>query len=315
MADRQDIPTVRASRSADDPLVLKLAHVEAALEFAHRRLDLPDNGSYRSVAWLDRDAVLWNVFAAPEFDLQPHRWCYPLVGCVPYRGWFSRRAADREARQLAGEGLEVRVRPVPAYSTLGRMRDPLTGPMLRMPVPELIATLFHELAHQKLYVADDGSFSESYATAVARAGLVCYLSEHGRDDWLAQWQARRATERQIIGLMLATRERLDTLYRRPQPEAGRRVAKYLELEQLRMRLHDEFGLDAPPGGFNNADLAQIAVYERKVGAFLDLLAEYGGDFAAFHGAVRRIANSGAESRKRFLDRPSTTGPALQTCIR
>ncbi|MGB0515187.1 MAG: aminopeptidase, partial [Wenzhouxiangellaceae bacterium] len=147
----------------------KLAWVLEARRFAHGHLALPDNGSYSRYVALDRDAVLWNVIATPEFSLEPKTWCYPWVGCLAYRGWFRLRRAEHEAERLRDKGLDVRVAPVAAYSTLGRFEDPVTSPMLAWNDAALAGLIFHELAHQRLFVPGDTAFNEAYASVVQRA--------------------------------------------------------------------------------------------------------------------------------------------------
>jgi len=140
--------------------------------FASQQLHLPDNPSYLSYANLDRPAAVWNVVAAPEWSLQPKQWCFPVAGCVSYKGYYDEAAAAQEAQQLAAQGLETAVQPVPAYSTLGWLNwaggDPLLSTFIGYPEGELARLIFHELAHQVVYVAGDTAFNESFATAVER---------------------------------------------------------------------------------------------------------------------------------------------------
>lgn len=279
----------------------KLLLVGEALEFAHARLGLPDNGSYRHLYEPDGDALLWNVVAVPEFALEPRRWCYPLVGCLSYRGWFDRAAAEREAVRLRRQGDDVRIAPVFAYSTLGHARDPLVAPMLDWPAPELVGRIFHELAHQRLFVPGDTAFSEAYAGAVERAGVAAFLEARGAQATIAAWQRRLALREARTQRLLAARHELLRIYARGGPPTALRRAKFGVLERLALELETQGLGGAPEGGFNNADLALIATYESGIGAFLDLLAEYDGDFGAFHAAVERLAAADPELRAKFLD--------------
>ena len=171
LSKREPIDEVLASPETDDELGRRLRLVQEAREFSIDELGLPDNDSYRSYSDLERDFVVWNVFAAPEFSLQAREWCYPIVGCVSYRGYFSETAAREEADRLARKGFDVAVGGVPAYSTLGNFADPVLSTMMRWDDVRLVSTLFHELAHQVLYIKDDTAFNESFATAVEEIGI------------------------------------------------------------------------------------------------------------------------------------------------
>ncbi len=161
-------PVADVINDADTPseLVERLRIVDAARDYSIEQLGLPDNKSYRSYTDLERDFVVWNVFAAPEFSLQPKRWCFPVAGCVSYRGYFKKESAIRESERLADKGFDVAVGGVVAYSTLGKFSDPLLNTMMRWDDVRLVAVLFHELAHQVVYVKGDSGFNESFATAV-----------------------------------------------------------------------------------------------------------------------------------------------------
>ncbi|MFU8876716.1 MAG: aminopeptidase, partial [Wenzhouxiangellaceae bacterium] len=234
LTQREDIENLLAAPDTPPETRRKLELVITARDFAHEELALPDNGSYSHYVDLDREAVLWNVVAAPEFSLEPRTWCYPLVGCLAYRGYFRREGAQRLAERLAAQGFDVRVSPVAAYSTLGRLRDPVTSPMLAWSGHRLAGLIFHELAHQRLFVRGDTTFNESYASAVERAGLERFLEHHpehhpdpgrpapGFDDMEAAFNR----------MLLDFRDRLQALYARDLPEAEMRRAKQACFEQL-----------------------------------------------------------------------------------
>ncbi|MDD5330670.1 MAG: aminopeptidase, partial [Sulfuricella sp.] len=152
--------------AADPELKHQLEDVAAIREFASRELALPDNNSYRAYADLGRPYVVWNVFAAPEFSVEPEKWCMAFVGCVNYRGYYDRADADRYADALRHRGLDAFVGGITAYSTLGLFDDPVLNTFLRLGDTEVARTLFHELAHQRLYVKGDSVFNESFATTV-----------------------------------------------------------------------------------------------------------------------------------------------------
>lgn len=282
-------------------------------EFATRELHLPDNDSYRSYVALDRDAVVWNVLATPEFSVEPRTWCYPLVGCLAYRGWFRQEAARRQAARLRERGLDVRVSPVAAYSTLGRFDDPVTSAMLAWDDPRLAGLILHELAHQRMFVSGDTAFNEAFATTVERAGLDRWLAARNDTATAERIAAGRTLDAEFTALMLDTRRRLAELYAGPLEPDAMRAAKANQYESMRAR-YAEFRQRTGSTRYdrwmardlNNADLALIATYERGVSAFGALLAEYDGDFAAFFEAVDRLADQPAETREAFLNSCRTT---------
>jgi predicted aminopeptidase len=304
---------VPVERLLEDPALdpqLK-AQVERALrirDYASRELGLPDNRSYRSYADLARPFVVWNVFAAGEFSVEPKQWCFPFAGCVNYKGYFSEEEARRHARQLAAEGHDVYVGGVPAYSTIGWFADPLLNTFIRYPEPELARLLFHELAHQVVYVKDDTVFNESFATVVERAGVARWLADHGSAadrERFAQLQRFRADFRRLV---TDARAALAKLYAGDDSIEGKRRRKAEVFDGLRaayaaqrMEWGGFAGYDrwfAQPLG--NAHLASVGIYTQLVPAFEALLAQQGGDLPRFYVAVRELAALPAEARKARL---------------
>ena len=295
----------------------KLAWVLEARAFAHDDLGLPDNGSYRRYVALDREAVLWNVIAAPEFSLEPKTWCFPLVGCLAYRGWFRHARARREAGRLRKKGLDVRVSPVAAYSTLGRFEDPVTSPMLAWTDAALAGLIFHELAHQRVFAPGDTAFNEAYASVVERAGVEAFLLRRERDDLLRRWRADRALSAGFTDLLLDARARLQQVYASDLDAAAMRAERQREFQRLRQRYAEFRATASEPerlGGYdrfmqrdlNNADLVLVATYEAGTRAFVDLLAKYDGDFGRFHAAVEQLARAAPDVRAEFLNRSRNT---------
>ena len=281
-------------------------------DFAVRELALPDNASYRSYADLGRSAVVWNVVAAPELSLTLKTWCYPLMGCVGYRGYFDRAAADAEAQRQRAAGLEVFVYGVPAYSTLGWTNwlggDPLLNTFVGGSEATLARLVFHELSHQVAYASDDTMFNESYATAVERLGLARWLAATGRADDEPDARRRLADLR---ALTLPARQALQALYAGDLPEAQKRQRKAALMAALQA---DYQALKAAPGGpwagyggfdpwfarANNAALAIQAAYDGLVPDFERLFEREGRDFARFHAEVRRLANLPPSERRATL---------------
>lgn len=270
-------------------------------DFASQRLALPDNNSYRRYADLQRPAVVWNVVAAPPFSLQLKTWCYPLMGCAGYQGWFDPAAAEAHAAALRAEGWEVQVQPIPAYSTLGWSRwlggDPLLNTFIRYPEGELAAMIFHELAHQRVYVADDTGFNEAYATAVERLGAQAWLM--GKPDALAAFEAGRARRERFLALAREGRQRLQAIY--AGPAQARAAAKAALMAELRERAPREApGFDAWFQRANNASFAILSAYDELVPAFIDLFEREGRDWSRFHAAVEALKPLARDERRAKL---------------
>ncbi|MDE2456588.1 MAG: aminopeptidase, partial [Burkholderiales bacterium] len=168
------------------PLRARLELAERMRDYAVTALGLPDNASYRRYADLGRSAVVWNVVAAPELSLTLETWCFPVMGCVGYRGYYDKAAAEALGAELKAQGWEVEVYGVPAYSTLGWSNwlggDPLLNTFIDWPDGELARLIFHELAHQVVYVKGDSTFNESFAVSVEQEGVKRWLAAHGTDE-------------------------------------------------------------------------------------------------------------------------------------
>lgn len=266
--------------------------------FAVEHLALPDNASYSRYVDLRADAVVWNVVAAPADGLQLRRWCFPLMGCVSYRGYWRQAEAQQLGAQLRAQGQDVYVYGVPAYSTLGYSNwlggDPLLSSFLRWGPAELARLLFHELAHQRAYAADDSAFNESYATAVERLGLQAWWTAH--PDPAAQAADRQREQRRERWRQLALAARADLQRVYADPAADKARAKRERLAQLVAELELLAATDAGYSGYlawaraaNNAHLALLSTYQAAVPAFEDLFRRLGGDWSAFHAEVARIA--------------------------
>ncbi|SPE35908.1 putative aminopeptidase [Burkholderiales bacterium] len=273
--------------------------------FASQELALPDNRSYTEYADLHRSSAVWNVFATPELSLELKTWCYPLFGCAAYRGYFHQQDAEAMAATLTASGLDVYVAPVPAYSTLGWLPDPLLNTFIRWPEPELARLIFHELAHQVVYVRDDTRFNESFATAVEREGVARWVAARNDPALREQFEQQRARQADLLELLQRTRQELQAVYAGAAPPAQRRDQKVVILEQLqaRYRMLREQRL----GGFdgldeffrlpwNNARLAAMAAYQDDVPAFEALLAREHGDLRRFFLEVKKLAALTPEER-------------------
>jgi predicted aminopeptidase len=282
--------------------------------FAVTELRLPDNPSYRRYADLGRSAVTWNVVAAPALSLQLKTWCFPVTGCVSYRGYFSEAQARALADQLQAEGWEVSVYGVPAYSTLGKLDwlggDPLLSTFINYPEGELARLIFHELAHQVAFAPGDTVFNESFATAVERLGAQRWL-ERASPQAAAQYALANTRKREFLDLTLATRQKLAKIYElNPAVAQDKRAVeamKKIAFEEFRANYA---ALKARWGGYagydgwvqraNNASLGAQAAYDDLVPAFEALFARQGGDWPRFYDAVRQLAALSPEERSQRL---------------
>ena len=295
---RKPIDKVIADPGTPDSLKQTLTEVSVAREFASRELKLPDNKSYRTYSNIDRPFVVWNVVATPEFSVHPKQWCFPIVGCVAYRGYFSEKRARSFAEGLEKRGFDVTLDGVPAYSTLGKFADPVLSTMLPYGPDELAATIFHELAHQLLYVKNDTQFNEAFATTVENAGLERWLRFNGRADRFQRYRKDSNRERQFVELFAHTRAQLAKLYasgmapdelRKKKAQAFMDLASEVRnLEQrlgLRKTLYDRWIKE----GLNNARLASEANYYDCVPGFERLLADQSNDLPRFYAAAREMS--------------------------
>jgi len=281
-------------------------------DFAVDELGLPDNGSYRRYGDLQRGAAVWNVVAAPELSLALKTWCFPVLGCVGYRGYFDRDQAEALAAQLKAEGWEVDVYGVPAYSTLGWTDwlggDPLLNTFVHWPEGELARIMFHELAHQVAYADDDTPFNESFATAVERIGSRRWLERHAAPAARAEYEALAARRQDFRELTQRTRGELDAVYASALPDAVKRERKSALLAALRsdyaaMKADRWGGYAGYDGWFeraNNATFGVQAAYQELVPAFERLFERSGGDFQRFYDRVRQLAALPKDERRAKL---------------
>lgn len=318
MRAAQSIPRLLDDPATDPDLRGKLVEVSAIREFASRELALPDNGSYRSYADLGRPYVVWNVFAAKEFSVDLESWCMVFVGCVNYRGYYRRDAAEELAAQLRREGLETYVGNVPAYSTLGFFDDPVLNTFLRFGEQEVARTIFHELAHQVVFIRGDSTFNESFATAVENEGMRRWLARSGDPDKFRNfqiWQQRKASFRKLV---TDYREKLRDIYATPRPAAEKRRAGQETLAELRQayaQLRTDWGATTGYDAFfasdlNNAKLGSVSLYTKLVPAFETLLDQTGHDLPTFYQRVKALSRLDEAERQAILG--SLLAAALRT---
>jgi predicted aminopeptidase len=278
--------------------------------FATEELKLPDNASYRRYTDLARTYAVWNVVAAPEFALEPLHSCFPITGCVPYRGYFAEDDARARGEALRAAGNDVLVYGVPAYSTLGWFDDPLLSTFIRYPDAELARLIFHELAHQVVYVKGDATFNESFAVAVEREGVRRWLAATGREGQLQAFLKARERAEQFTALIREARDRLSVVYQGPLTLDAKREQKRAEFARLAARYaelkaswggyagYDRFFAD----GSSNALLASFQTYSGLVPAFERLLAAQGGDMRRFYDEVAALGRLDDQRRSDALGR-------------
>ena len=311
------VPDWLSDPSTPPELRQRLELASKIRSFASLQLALPDNKSYTRYADLHRPSAVWNVFAAPELSLDLKTWCYPFFGCAAYRGYFHQADAESLAHELSSQGLDVFVAPVPAFSTLGWFSDPLLNTFISWPEPELAGLIFHELAHQLVYVSDDTRFNESFATTVEREGVARWVkmrNDPQLQQLLVQEQSHRAD---LFDLLEQVRAQLAQVYKSTAPELERRQRKQEILAQLptryqRLREERWGGYDGYDAFFrtpwSNARLAALAAYQDDVPAFEALLAREHGDLPSFYQEVKKLASLGPserDARLRALSPPRT----------
>ncbi len=327
LTERKPINTLIEAPETPPQLRRQLQLVQSIRAYAAAELQLPVGGAYSSFTQLQQPYPLWNLIAAPEFSLDPKRWCYPIAGCTSYRGYFDKSAANAKAAELRRDGFDVYLGPVPAYSTLGWFNDPVLSSFVYWPPERLARLLFHELAHRQLYIAGDTRFNENFATAVAQIALPQWRRRQGLPAPLSNNPERA---RQVNGLMLVARRQLQHIYSANLNANNKRALKAGTLRQLR-RCYRKLSANWP-GGFhyqienaNNATLALAAEYRSLVPAFVQLYQDNNRTWTAFYPAAASLAALPRQQRNRQLNTllehaqassKKVTGPSLQseTCM-
>ena len=323
MSKRRDLEQVMAAEDTPPELRTRLRDLASMRDFAVSDLDLPDNGSYRVYADLERPYLVWNVFAAPELSLEAKEWCYLVVGCVTYRGYFDRADANLMAEALAAQGYETWAGGVPAYSTLGWFDDPLLNTFVHWSRGRIAELMFHELAHQKLYIADDTVFNESFATAVGQLGAERWLAMFGRPDEDLAYRRERARRRGFIELMSATRQVLETTYAAAIDADEKRARKQIALSRAqsdyadwRRKWNGFDGFDPVMAtGPNNAWFVALSAYHQWVSAFRRLFELSGESFPRFYGEVRALSELDQPARDARLEALSNGPQSLLADLR
>lgn len=309
MWNRVDIDELLKDEKTAQGLKTKLQLVLQIRDFASDELSLPKNDSYRSYVELDRPYVVWNVVAAPEFSLELDKWCFLFVGCVSYRGYYTEEKALEFAKPLLAQGKDVYVPGVSAYSTLGWFDDPMLSTLIKRTEPRLAGLVFHELAHQLLYIKDDTAFNESFAKAVEIEGVHRWMQQRGTPELSAQYALQKQRNNTFVQLVQTTANKLKQLYASDITEQQMREQKAEIFRQMRQQYES---LKADWNGYagydkwfakdlNNAKLGTVSLYRDLVPAFQALLAKHDGDLKAFYEAAKQLSDLPKEQRSEALD--------------
>lgn len=310
LSERVPIRQVLADPSTPAGLRQSLTTAVNVREFARQALSLPVGDTFQDYVSLDRRYVVVNLVAVPAYSLKPHQWCYPFIGCQAYRGYFDLEDARSEQAEFNAEGYDTFIGGVTAYSTLGWFDDPIHTGFTRLPDDRMAALIIHELSHKVVYIDDDTAFNESFATAVELEGLKRWLISQGEEDRFQQALTRLDHRQQTLVLVQATSARLQSLYDRADqlPEQTLNARKSALLSQLRsdyQSLQQNWAQAGPFGRpvpvLNNANIALFRQYNQYVPGFQELLQEQHGDFPAFYGAVRKLADLPIEQRHGRLE--------------
>lgn len=309
---REDIQSLVDDPATDPALRARLESILEIRRFADTELSLPVARNFSTYADLERPFVVWNVFAAPEFSLQAINWCYPVAGCVSYRGYFSESAARAFASKTAREGNDVYVGGVAAYSTLGWFSDSVLNTVINRDDYRLAGLLFHELAHQVVYLPGDTQFNESFATAVEQEGLRRWLQHHdlagNAETVVAQAQLERQYREEFVALIQSYIPKLETLYAQDIPAPDKRLEKAQLIAQLRqdyVSIKQQWqGYDAYDNWFateiNNAKLNTVSTYFNQVPVFAAILSASGNDLPTFYARIEEISRMSAVERNAVL---------------
>ena len=309
MNERVDIDELLADDDLDSRLRARLVLVQEIRQFSIDRLGLPDNGSYSSYVNLQQPYVIKNLFAAPELSTRLHQWCYPVIGCASYRGYYDETRLLAYIEELQSKGLEVHVGRVSAYSTLGWFDDPVLSSFLDWPDYRLAGLLFHELTHQQLYIDDDTTFNESLASAVQQVGTTIWLESNKESASLVEFRRWLVYRDEAIALIVATRSQLSELYSSDLSDAEKRRLKtlrFLEAREAHETVAARHGIERGfkswfATGLNNAKIGSIATYNSRVTAFVNMLEASENNFPEFYQYVEQLAELDRGPRDRCLD--------------
>jgi predicted aminopeptidase len=305
---RRPISSIVADADSPHNLREKLLFIQKVRQFAEDELQLPVNNHYRTYVDLDRLYVLWNVFATPEFSLTPKEWCYPFAGCAAYRGYFNEKSARHYADKLAQQGYDVYVSGVTAYSTLGWFEDPVLSTFLGFSDDRTAGLIFHELAHQVLYIKGDTVFNESFASSVEQEGLRRWQNILGSERIYTEYESRQRRQKQFVRLIMHYRQKLEVLYQTDLPPVKKRALKATVFSELRHEFNrlkkNQIEFTAYDGwmnqSLNNAKIGSVVAYHHFIPAFQNMLKRNRGEMNQFFADCRQLAKKDIDKRHQFL---------------
>ena len=322
LMNREPISEVLEKPDVTDEVKQKLKAVLKIRSFASESLSLPDNDSYRTYVDLKRPYVVWNVFAAPEFSMDMEEWCFLFVGCVRYRGYFDEQDAKVFGADLQKEGKDVFVAGIAAYSTIGWFDDPVLNTIINRDEIRLAGLIFHELAHQQVFIKGDTAFNEGFAVTVEIEGIKRWLTTNGSNENVAEYEQQKFRRKDFVALVKQARDRLEVLYQQDLPDDQKRQKKADIIESLKAEyqtLKQSWdGYDGYDKWFehpiNNAQIAAVTTYRDYVPAFQALLQQHNNDLSAFYQAVERLGDLPKEQRQQRINalNGSLTVPVLST---
>lgn len=296
LEQRKPVAEILAEKETKPELREILETSQKIRDFASKELHLPENDSYRQYADLKRPFAVWNVVATKEFSVQPKKWCFLIVGCLSYRGYYSKEDATVFANKLKAEGYDVYVAGANAYSTLGWFDDPLLNTMLYKSEAYRAGIIFHELAHQVVYIENDSAFNEAFATAVEQEGIQRWLVKNGKNAEYQEYLIDKKRESQINQLLLETREILKQLYKKNIPNEEKRKVKKLVFTEMQKRYHQRKISWGAYNAYdkwmtqdlNNSHLLLVATYHDLVPTFMTILKEENYNLKKFYLAVEKV---------------------------
>ena len=321
VSHERPIDEILADKNTAPELKKRLALALEARRFASKEMQLPDNDSYKEYAALDRPYVVWTVVATPAYSIKPKQWCFMVVGCLSYRGYFAKADADELAQDLKQQGMDVALSGTIAYSTLGYFDDPLVSSMLKYDDATLIGTIFHELAHQRIHVDGDTSFNEAFAMAVEHEGLRRWYKKQGNEQRYEKYLVQQQRKYEFYRMLMRTRQALKTAFEQETTPQGKQTAKQRIYAQLRAEYQTWSEAKAFHGfdkwmqrDLNNADLSLVATYQDLVPSFEGMLASVHGQIGEFYQLVQSLGAKDKKDRALLLAAYTNPGQAasLQT---
>lgn len=308
--NREDIDRMIDNESVDQDIKNKLILVQDVRKFAATELDLPVGDAYSQYSDTGRRYVVWNLFAAPELSVEPYKWCFPVAGCVSYRGYFSKADAEAKAAEMKEQGYDVHVGGIAAYSTLGWFDDPVLNTFVKRRDDRLAALLIHEISHRQIYIKGDTTFNESFATTVETIGLKQWLAsqEGAVEGHFEKYQKEKQQFSTLISLVLDYREKFTALFNKEnltdEEKRNRKISLYEEMNNRYQVLKQENAwddrFDQWMTTMNNAKIATIGDYQGLVPGFTQLFISSGRDWKAFYNNVEQLSKLSKEERNKKL---------------